>query len=193
MRLSLLLLLPIALLATAADPQHHTFSAGDYVVTMDVLFLEPYVGKRLVFYNSADPGKEICAVRIGPSGVCPERFVGAAATVTFTVKRTDGKVPGQKSIREYVTVISQSSGLEPRPPFETTQPLSRGVMSDLQVFGYDETSIAEGERAASRKESQKRWRLYRQELYLNSDTEPFAVVQWRHTLDRIEILHVKRR
>ena len=181
-------------MATAAEPQHHTFATGDYIITMDVHFLDPYVGKRLVFYNSADPGKEICAVRIGESGACPERFVGAVATVTFTVKRASGRIPSKTSIREYVTVIAQSPDLQPRPPFETTQLLTRGVISDLQVFGYEESHIAEGERAATRKESKERlWRLYRQELYLNGDKEPFAAIQWRHTLDRIQIVHVQGR
>ena len=184
-------LLPMALFP-AADPQQHTFVSGEHVVTMDVRFLEPYVGKRLVFYSSASPTTEICAVRNGESGACPERFVGAVAIVTFTLKRINGKVASTGSIRELATVVAQSPDLPAHAPFELTQPFVRGILSDLQVFGYDESDIAEPARAAARKESQERtWRICRQELYLNDAKKPFAIIHWRHTVDRIDIMQAQ--
>jgi hypothetical protein len=178
----------------SGEPQRHTFTSGDHIITMDVRFADPYVGKRLAFYTGTDPRKEICLVGNGEAGACPNRFVGAVATVTFTVKRASGKLRGKTSIREYVTVTSQSPDLPPRPPLDKTQVLTNGAISDLQAFGYDESDIAEGEREAERQKSKERlWRLCHQELYLNGQTVPFATISWRYTLDAIEILRVQGR
>ncbi len=191
MRLPLLAILPVALLP-AADTQHHSFTTGEHVVTMNVTFLDPYVGKRLVFYSTAEPGKEICALRAEQPGPCPERFVGAVATATFTIRRANGKAVNRASIRERVIVIAQSSNLPTRPPFEVTQTLNRGMITDVQVFGYEESHLPEPERAAARKLfSEQFWRLCRQELYLNGDKDPFAVIDWRHTSVQIEITNVE--
>jgi hypothetical protein len=193
MKLPLVALLPFALMAAERDPQNHTFTTLDYRIHMEVRFHEPYLGKRLVFYDSANPTKEICVFPSGTSVVCPDLFVGAVAMVTFAVKRASGKSVNRATIREAVTVLSQSPELPPRPPLEQSRPATRGVISDLQVFGYDEREIPEERRAGERKEWSRLWRIYRQELYLNGDRDPFAVIQWRHTLDRIEIVDMQRR
>jgi hypothetical protein len=181
------------LTATAAEPQRYTFTSGGHIITMDVRFSDPYLGKRLAFYDDA-ARKEICLVGNGETGACPRLFVGVVAAVKFTVKRAGGRLRGKTSIREYVTVTAQSPDLPPRPPFEGTQVLTNGAISDLQAFGYDESDIAEGEREAERQKSKVRlWRLCRQELYLNDETAPFATINWRFTLDAIEIASVQGR
>ena len=178
----------------SGEPQRHTFTSGDHIITMDVRFADPYVGKRLAFYDSTNPRKEICLVGNGEAGACPNRFVGAVATVTFRVKRASGKLRGKTSIREYVTVTSQSPDLPPRPPLDKTQVLTNGAINDLQAFGYDESDIAEGEREAERHRSKERlWRFCHQELYLNGETVPFATISWSYTLDTIEIVRVQGR
>jgi hypothetical protein len=188
MRLALLSLVPMLIIA-APRTLHFKFTSGNHIISMEVRFLAPYVGTRLVFYDTADSSKEIC-VRIGESARCPERFVGAVATVKFSVKRLTGHASTTTSIREYVTEIGHSPGLVPRPPFEQKQRLGRGFISDLQAFGYDESYLSEGERAAVRKESRDVWRVFRQELSLNDEREAFATIQWRHTIDRLEIVAV---
>jgi hypothetical protein len=181
------------LTATAAEPQRYTFTSGGHIITMDVRFSDPYLGKRLAFYDDA-ARKEICLVGNGETGSCPQLFVGVVAAVKFTVKRAGGKLRGKTSIREFVTVTAQSPDLPPRPPFEGTQVLTNGAISDLQAFGYDESDIAESERNAERQKSKERlWRLCRQELYLNDETAPFATINWRFTLDAIEIASVQGR
>ena len=178
----------------SGEPQRHTFTSGDHIITMDVRFADPYVGKRLAFRSDIDPRKEICLVGNGEAGACPTRFVGSVATVTYTVKRAGGKLRGKTSIREYVTVTSQSPDLPPRSPLDKTQVLMNGAISDLQVFGYDESEIAEGAREAERQRSKDRlWQLCHQELYLNGETVPFATISWRYTLDAIEILRAQGR
>ena len=93
-----------------------------------------------------------------------------------------------------MTVTAHSPDLPPRPPFDKTHVLTNGAINDLQAFGYDESDIAEGEREADRQKSKERlWRLCRQELYLNGETVPFATINWRYTLDAIEIVRVQGR
>ena len=130
----------------AGEPQRHTFTSGDHIITMDVSFADPYVVTPLAFHSTTDPLKQIWLAGNGESGACPNRFVGAVATVRFTVKRASGKLRGKTSIREYVTVTAQSSDLPPRPPFDKTQVLMDGAISDVQAFGCDESDIAQGAR-----------------------------------------------
>jgi hypothetical protein len=159
---------------------------------MEVRFGKPYVGTRLVFYDDKDPLKPICFAGNGENGACPNHFVGSVALVTFQVKCAGHRLRNKTSIREHVTVTAQSPDLPPRLPFDQTQVVTKGTISDLQAFGYDESDIAEGEREAEREKSRKRlWRLCRQELYLNDETAPFAVIHWRYTLDAVEILRVE--
>jgi hypothetical protein len=103
-------------------------------------------------------------------------------------------LPAATAFREVVKVLSQSEGLDERPPFIREQKLIQGVGSDIQAFGYDESAVAESERAALRAESRARmWRIYRQELFLNGDSEPFGVVDWKHTLNRIDVVRATGR
>jgi hypothetical protein len=54
-----------------------------------------------------------------------------------------------------------------------------------------ESSVAERERTVMREAARTSlWRIYRQQLYLNQDSLPFATVEWNHTLDGITLLNV---
>jgi len=157
------------------------FATSDYMVEMRVKFLNPYLGRPLVLYSSVEPAK--------PSEDFPQ-FVGAAAIVTYVVKLPDGKPAEGPAIREHVTVLSQSSGLASRGPFSKTQALVRGTATDLQVFGYDEAAVKKPERGPMRAHMRGQWMLYRQKLYIGQDEKPFAIVEWKHTLDRISIVRI---
>ncbi len=157
---------------------------------MRVSFPAPYEGKRLSVYHGADPVKEDClSVATGASG-CIDSFVGALAVVSFAVTQAGNGKPAAVSIRELVTVVEQSPGLPSRPPFGIRIKLVDGIGSDLQAFGYDESPLPAGARAAEREASKAAWRRYRQELYLDKDRQPFAVVDWLHTITHIRILSV---
>jgi hypothetical protein len=74
---------------------------------MTVTFLDPYLGRRLAFFNSFDPGKKLCySAGDAIAGRCVERFVGAVAIVTYSVKLANRGIPGSISIRERVTVFA---------------------------------------------------------------------------------------
>jgi hypothetical protein len=181
------------LLSVAGGQQSETiygFVAGPYTIQMTVVFPEPYAGRPLVFFSSVNPQKPLCYSGDGTLGRCLDRFVGAVALVRYSVKRPDGR-PLRAAIREQVTVLSQSNGLPDRAPFTKTIELVHGIGSDLQVFGYDESEVKKSERIRTRPQaSQTVWRLYRQELYIGTEENPFAVIEWRHTLDHIKILGI---
>jgi len=168
------------------------FATRDYSIEMKITFLDPYVGQRLAFASSVDAGKELCfSTGDGRTGPCIERFVGAVAIVRYSVKLANGKRPSLASIGERVTVSAQSSGLPQRAPFSMTQKLVDGIGSDLQAFGYDEGPLRKSERIRTRKQAQSLWwRLCRQELYVGEETRPFAIVEWKHTLNRISIVQI---
>lgn len=172
-------------------PQRYTFASGEYIIVMDVSFADPYLGTRLVFRDEKSR-QEICLAGNGNRGICPDRFVGTVATVTFTIARAGRKLRGKASIREHVTVTGQSADLPPRPPVDKTQVLKSGAINDLQAFGYDEDDIPANEREAVRtKAKQRLWRVCRQDLFLNNERAPFATIFWRYTLNAIEILSVE--
>jgi hypothetical protein len=167
---------------------------SDYRIEMIVQFFPPYLGTRLSFQSDANPQKELCYSGNGDSSSCVERFVGALATVTFRFQPRRRGVPAARTFREIAKVLAQSEGLDERPPYVREQQLAKGVGSDIQAFGYDESDVAEPQRAALRAESRARmWRIFRQELFLNGDREPFGVVEWRHTLDRIVVIRATGR
>jgi hypothetical protein len=167
----------------------YRLDTADYRIEVNVRFFPPYLGRRLTFSSSANPGKELCCSGNGDSSSCIERFVGALAAVTYRFQPRRKNVPAATAFREVVKVLSQSEGLDERPPYIREQRLVQGVGSDIQAFGYDESPVAEPERAALRAESRARmWRIYRQELFLSGDSEPFGVVDWKHTLNRIDVV-----
>jgi len=170
----------------------YSFVTRDYSIEMKIAFLDPYVGQRLAFSSGVDPAKELCfSAGDGRTGACIERFVGAAAVVRYSVKLANGRVPGLASIRERVTVSGQSPGLPQRAPFSMTEKLAQGIGSDLQVFGYDEGPLKRADRIPTRREAQAMWwRLCRQELYVDEEMKPFAIVEWKHTVKGISIVQI---
>ena len=190
------LLLSLVLAEPVAAPRDrevtYGFATKHYLIEMRVSFPEPYSGKRLVFYSSLDPTKEVCYSADGGSlDKCVEQFVGAVVLVTYSVRLLDGRAPTAATIREHVTVTAQSPGLPGRAPFSKTQRLVKGIGSDVQVFGYDEAPVKEADRARVREErTGLLWRLYKQELYVDQEPQPFAIVEWKHTLNRISIVRI---
>jgi hypothetical protein len=182
-------------MSRAASPLDHDvkygFATRDYSIRLSVAFFEPYWGRRLSFFSNVDTTKEFCySSDRGTTGKCIERFVGAVAVVTYSVKLANTATPRSVTIREYVTVSAQSPGLPERAPLSMTQKLFEGIGSDIQAFGYDEASLKQADRIRIRRQAQVWWRLCRQELYVDEEATPFAIVEWKHTLNRISIIQI---
>jgi len=165
--------------ARNGPPVSYGFTTERYIVEMRVSFPAPYEGKRLALYAGEGSGSR-----------CIENFVGALAVVEFRVTQVGDGKPATASLRETVTVMDQSPGLPERSPFSMTVRLANGSGSDVQAFGYDESPLPPGARAAEREAAKSAWRSYRQELYLDGDRRAFAVIEWHHTTTRICILRV---
>jgi hypothetical protein len=101
----------------------YDFATKDYSIRLSVAFLEPYWGRRLSFFTNVDR-RELCySGDRGTAGKCIERFVGAVAIVTYSVKLAKARTPRLATIREYVAVSAQSPGLPERAPLSMTQKL----------------------------------------------------------------------
>jgi hypothetical protein len=174
------------LMPLSADPPERRigFSTDRFNVEMTVGRTLRYRGAPLDFVREGRPGAAFCLT----AGMCPTAFVGAVAAVRFRVSdASGGRVPLPGSLRERVTVLAQSDVLAPRLPFLQTQRLDKGAASDIQAFGYDEAAVPLAERARLRRESAGWWRRFRQELFVDGDEQPFAWVEWQHTLSAITV------
>lgn len=186
------MLLPLSVLLTAfsAFSDEYTFPApaGGATVSLQVEFLEPYAGRRLAFYSE---GKQVClSAETGFAG-CTERFVGALALVRYSAQSNGKRKPRQ--IREVVHLVAQSPELPARAEFHKTVKLVNGVASDVQLFGYEEDDKgSEAERAEARSQARRLFRQFRQELFLDGEPRPFAVLNWVHTVGGIKLASIQR-
>jgi hypothetical protein len=176
----------------AVQVTKYNFTTRDYLIEMRVAFFAPYRGRRLAFFEGLDSRKTFCYSATGGPGPCIEQFVGALAVVNYAVKPVNSsRLPKSVLIRECVTVSAQSAGLPASTAFSMSQTLVNGIGSDIQVFGYDQASLNKAARTRIRSQAEAMWwRLCKQELYVDQETKPFAIVEWKHTLDRISITQI---
>lgn len=166
----------------------YIFKAQDAVVEMLIDFPAAYSGKPLMFYTGPGLEQKTCYAREAGSEDCPTRFVGAMAVVKFSVRRANGRSAKSALLREQVTLLAQSPQLPPAAPVSVTAQLVNGIASDIQLFGFDEASLGETERERERRAWKPLWKLYRQELFLDRQSVPFAVIEWRHSVSGISIV-----
>jgi hypothetical protein len=177
--------------AAAAEDQTFRFATRNYDVEMTVRFPENYLGTKLSFYDTTRR-RETCLAADGMDTGCIDRFVGALAVVNFSVKRRNNGSPAGAILREEVITVERAPGLPPRPPFIKSQRLVRGLASDIQLFGYDEGALDPAEREQARRDwTRSAYQSCRQELFLDDDRAPFAVVEWKHFMNRIVLVRVQ--
>ena len=113
---------------------------------------------------------------------CLNRFVGSMAIARYNFR-------SQKPLllRERVLTIDHDDRISARPPFERVMTLEEETASDIQAFGYNPD---DSQAFASDTKPAAVWRLLRQNLYLNDQTNAFLIVHWKHTLDSISLLDV---
>jgi hypothetical protein len=61
--------------------------------------------------------------------------------------------------------------------FEMAVQLVEGLGSDVRLFGCE-------------KGGAELWRISRQELYLDDEKSPFAVIHWRHSVEGIILIDI---
>ena len=125
--------------------------SADFRVDVTVRFFSPYLGRQLSFRSVANPKKLLCYSGNGDSSSCLERFVGALAVVNYRFQVRRKQAVAAASFREVVKVVAQADGLDSRPPYLREVPLVKGQGTDIQAFGYDESSVPEAEREAWKK------------------------------------------
>ena len=174
--------------AAVGSVRRIVFSTDRYVANAEIHFLPAYRGRRLAFSGAGEETAGTTFTRAGGTSPAPERFVGAAAVVAYSVRLPDGRPARQFRLRERVTVIDQHSSLLPWQPLERSVSSVAGVATDIQLFGYDEEGMDPAARRRGREDSSQAWRLYRQELYIDDEAAPLAVLEWRHTIRSIELV-----
>ncbi|MGH9632606.1 MAG: M48 family metalloprotease [Bryobacteraceae bacterium] len=166
-----------------------TFLLEKFKLTMSVSFLPSFRGDRLAFRRGAPDDPDLCfSAGSKLTAKCPESFVGAVAVAEYSVRLRNGRPARDFNLRERVTTLDQHPDFPKRDLFERTAPMVKGIISDIQAFGYDEDNIPKADRPQQREAADKIWRVYRQELYANDDKTPFAIIEWRHTIRSITLV-----
>lgn len=163
--------------------QTYQLVTPQYEIRMTVQFYDHYASNSLRFRDN-QTGKQHCYSPKGDDGRnCIQEFVGALAVAHYAI-RARSDTGTLVTLREYVRTIDRDGRLTERPPFERALVLNHGIASDIQAFGSDNSSEG-SDRETSGCEP---WCLFRQELYLREDRQPFLLVHWKHTLSAIRIL-----
>ena len=175
--------------APEAGKTRLTFLLEKFVLTLNVSFLPSFRGARLAFKRGTQDDADQCfTADPGPTAKCPEKFVGAVALAEYSVRLRNGRPARDFHLRERVTTIDRHPDFPRRELFERTAHMLKGIISDLQSFGYDEEGIPAGAKAQEREAADKVWGIYRQELYANDDKRPFAIIEWRHSIRSITLV-----
>jgi hypothetical protein len=103
------------------------------------------------------------------------------------VRQRNGEPARHFRLRERITKIDEHPDFPGHGNDERTAHAIKGIITDVQLFGYDEASLPN---AQEREAAKKVWGVYRQEIYANDDERPFAIIQWRHSLRSIALVEV---
>ena len=164
--------LPASEPATSGKQQKYSFLAGHYTISFATRQLTPYAGKPLTFYAG---GETLRSVRYQF-----QRFVGSANLVEITAVDRLGR-PCNLRLRERTSVEKQRADVPSRPPFEETIRLVEGRGVDIQVFGFDLTGLTQRQAAQAREQFVGAVQIVNQELFVDDDEIPFAVLTWRRS------------
>jgi hypothetical protein len=146
--------------------QMYSFLAGGCTMSFTTHPLPAFVDKPLRLVASAQSRLK--------------RFVGSANLVAIRAFDHRGR-PCDVKLRERATVAKQRADLPKRPPFERTIQLVNGRGADVQVFGFDLAALPKNEHAQAQEQFLGAVEIVDQELFLNDDENPFAVLTWRRS------------
>jgi hypothetical protein len=165
----------------SSNRQKYTFLAGRCKISLTTRQLPPYVDKPLEFYEGA---------RVQPAQWHWRRFVGSVNLVAINAVDDRGQ-PCDIRLRERTTIEKRRADVPARAPFEKTVRLINGAGADMQVFGFDLGGLRDEERAQAIENFQGAVEIVNQELFLEDDAEPFAILTWRRSDRDIAIVGVQ--
>ena len=157
---------------------------GGCTLEMQVETSKRYAGTPVFFYPEEKGSETLCLSETGDLGSknCVKDFEGAVAIVRFST--SPGDEQRCSAMREHVRVIDQDAALHEYGPFDAKILLDAGIGSDIQLFGFGRREFL------NRGVEARSWRLFRQELFMDSSAEPFVIVHWKHTLKSIDLIDV---
>jgi hypothetical protein len=168
--------------AGAKAEEAYRFLTANTEIEMTIEFHDGYVSRGFWFGEQMS-NRTFCLSADGEEGHnCAAAFRGSLAIARYRV-RPRSHPEATPVLREYVRTIDRDARLPDRPPFERSIVLKKGVGSDLQAFGYEPTPTDE-----PLFDRHGPWYLYRQDLFLEPQRDPFLVVYWKHALASIRVL-----
>jgi len=161
----------------------YRFQTPECEVHMTVQFFERELSEGFRFRDEV-ANRRFCLSAVGDENRdCLSHFSGSLAIATYRFRsRLHWQTP--IVLRESVTTIDHDQRMTPRPTFEKTLPIEKGIASDIQVFGYNPDNPDADAQPFTL------WCLLRQNLYLNDHSNPFLIVHWKHTFDSITVVDV---
>ncbi len=175
----------LAAFAKSDSEDVYRVATSEYEIRMTLEFHDNYRDKSLAFRERSSDQRFCLSAQGEQDRNCVSDFVGSIAVARYKIIPHATSEP-LVSLREYVRSIDQSDSIPARPPFERVLQLQRGLASDIQAFGYTESSAGDGRNTGP----ENVWCLLRQDLYLKDKVHPFLVVHWKHTLSAIRVLDI---
>jgi hypothetical protein len=173
---------PAALAATKQKDERHRFRTGEVEIELSLRYHDAYSSQGFWFRDQG-ANREFCLSSNGQQNkMCMENFRGSLVLARYQVKVLSKKAP-MPGLREYVRTIDRDARLDQRPPFERAIRLEHGVASDVQAFGYE---APQGTPPIP--PTHGPWYLFRQDLFLEPQKDPFLVLYWKQALPSIRIL-----
>ena len=164
----------------------YLFATDRRRVRMTVEFFDGYSARGLWFRNTIS-NQNFCLSGSGDRNkACLTDFSGALAIARYHIQPalSSGESMG---MREHVRTVDSDERLSIRPPFTRQIIFQEGVASDIQAFGLEPAALKE--RSASSTDANL-WCLLRQDLFIDSQSAPFAVLHWKHSAAAIRLLDV---
>ncbi len=168
----------------AAKQEVRRFRTDGFEIKMTVEYHDGYASRGL-WFREYFSNSRFCLSAKGDQGQnCVADFRGSLAIAQYAISPNSPR-EAAGTLREHVRMIDRDVRLRPRPPFERTIELKGGIGSDLQAFGYEQSS---GDNNVPATHSP--WYLFRQDLYLDSQQKSFLAIFWKHSLHCIRVLDV---
>ncbi len=144
-------------------------------IEIRIHFHDHYTGRGLLVRDSFT-GRQFCLAGMDGDGHCAAGFHGSFAIAHYRVRGAPAT-----TLRERVRTLDRHHDAPARPLFERAITLISGTGSDVQAFGQPSPPPST---------ARVPWLFYRQELFLENESQPFLLIYWKHSLEQIRVLDV---